>query len=1039
MQNQSEDLSVSMLKNLSSVLFQTFLNRQHAESYCLSSIIDTISVVIRRGLLQDSSMEQFPSVVMQTVRDGNCSEVPSSVWKLFAALVAEVDRKSSPIHTRLSQQIAQRFRDGALLFIFQCACRELQRLSTSSQISQDALRSVVQLISVVLSFDFLCTSDDETDAQTVELPTEWRNSVLFCSESLTTMDGNIVDILWSLVRHNFFPTITEPLFSSLAQISSVRRSFFQSDNERQWCLNRLLSGTLDAMNRINWETVSELGYAEFCRLLKRVKPNFQLNELLTSTHYNSWIHRVAEFTCGAFVQGSPTGHLSLVALWSSLLTSSSFARRDRETFFAVLAPRVALSYIRSRIQLSDAWAARRGGRESLFDDDSDELILQMDFMGSVLRFAMPFILDEFGRIFRPLRLGYTEQLQRCPTVFDPALEEKLAWMVALLGGLLSSALTVAEEGELFVDGLFAQSVLDLLPFISERVRRSQGSMMESAVHLEQASLYFLHCFRKKILGETTPYANRVLRQLLEETNLRNDRATTTEQQTALVEIVMQKIIHNLGHWLGWHRIVDGTLQLLSDIAQSLFAVFRQLSLGSAATYHLLWRPEEAGIPFMVTASVGHRYRVRFRATLSSILFLDPNLNATKFRDYVSGVLGVLEEVRRLTEGTSVHSDAFSSAAAREHVLGMACDLRGILMSCLNKRTYGFMSELLLPHFLNALSALQKQFLHDSVVLTQLLRLAGEMAFNRCQRIQFDQHAAEGFHLFFFAARTVQFMSCAIVEAVQQEVHDSNVSRIGLLDVASDSWKTSSSVVKNTALVFHIAKCGLSGGYCNFGVLKLYGDDCLSSMLKQVWGLMVVVCSTRALQYPKLTRDLIALTEQIFSVHFDFVAIVPAEELVALLRLLEYAIGISRITNMAATALGVFFKQLVDPLPGVRPDSQLVTQMLLEKTDPLFVDRVVLAVFDGPITDDSVHTWNVAQLLLPLLLVASRSARFHSTRQAVVDLYKSRYQRATATTSNMEGALDRLLNCEDLTNMDRAAKDSLQQRVTQFRLAVKGNS
>ena len=62
-------------------------------------------------------------------------------------------------------------------------------------------------------------------------------------------------------------------------MASVRRSLFTSESERLLFLNRLVNGTREILR-----TKTGLGehdnYHEFCRLLGRLKTNYQLSELV---------------------------------------------------------------------------------------------------------------------------------------------------------------------------------------------------------------------------------------------------------------------------------------------------------------------------------------------------------------------------------------------------------------------------------------------------------------------------------------------------------------------------------------------------------------------------------------------------------------------------------------------------------------------------------------------------------------------------------------------------------------------------------------
>jgi exportin-7 len=68
---------------------------------------------------------------------------------------------------------------------------------------------------------------------------------------------------------------------ALAQVrlASVRRSLFLSDQERSKFLNHLVTGTRDIL-RSQQGLAEHPNYHEFCRLLGRLKTNYQLSELV---------------------------------------------------------------------------------------------------------------------------------------------------------------------------------------------------------------------------------------------------------------------------------------------------------------------------------------------------------------------------------------------------------------------------------------------------------------------------------------------------------------------------------------------------------------------------------------------------------------------------------------------------------------------------------------------------------------------------------------------------------------------------------------
>lgn len=70
------------------------------------------------------------------------------------------------------------------------------------------------------------------------------------------------------------------------RLASVRRSLFISDTERSRFLNHLVKGTREVL-RTQQGLAVHANYHEFCRLLGRLKTNYQLAELVRHPFSNS--------------------------------------------------------------------------------------------------------------------------------------------------------------------------------------------------------------------------------------------------------------------------------------------------------------------------------------------------------------------------------------------------------------------------------------------------------------------------------------------------------------------------------------------------------------------------------------------------------------------------------------------------------------------------------------------------------------------------------------------------------------------------------
>ena len=83
------------------------------------------------------------------------------------------------------------------------------------------------------------------------------------------------------------PTSPDCTCATQVRLASVRRSLFASEQARSAFLNALVTGTRDILHAQTG--LREHGnYHEFCRLLGRLKTNYQLNELVRIAFCHAW-------------------------------------------------------------------------------------------------------------------------------------------------------------------------------------------------------------------------------------------------------------------------------------------------------------------------------------------------------------------------------------------------------------------------------------------------------------------------------------------------------------------------------------------------------------------------------------------------------------------------------------------------------------------------------------------------------------------------------------------------------------------------------
>ncbi|XP_076372859.1 exportin-7-A-like [Tachypleus tridentatus] len=204
------------------------------------------------------------------------------------------------------------------------------------------MNQLLQLAFNCLSFDFIGTSPDESsdDLCTVQIPTSWRPAFL---------DFNTLQLFFDLY-HSLPTLLSHMALSCLVQIASVRRSLF-NNAERAKFLSQLVSGVKNILE--NPQGLSDPGnYHEFCRLLARLKSNYQLGELVKAENYRETIALIATFTVTSLQmwQYAPNSVHYLLSLWQRMVASVPYVKASEPHLLETYTPEVTHAYITSRLE-----------------------------------------------------------------------------------------------------------------------------------------------------------------------------------------------------------------------------------------------------------------------------------------------------------------------------------------------------------------------------------------------------------------------------------------------------------------------------------------------------------------------------------------------------------------------------------------------------------------------------------------------------------------------------------------------------------------
>lgn len=726
-----------------------------------------------------------------------------------------------------------------------------------------------------LNFDFIGTNPDESteDVGTIQAPTSWRPLL---SDSATT------DLLFDFYA-NTKPPQSAKAMEAIILLSSVRRSLFPTDKDRAAFLGRLITGIREMLSKRTGLQHQD-NYHQFCRLLGRLKANYQLSELVKADGYLEWLELAASFTVQSIQnwQYSTNSIHYLLALWSRLVAAVPYVRPETGARGHVphLEKQVLLvteTYIDSMVGSVETVLRSDGALEDPLDDDGS-LKEQLDRLPVIGRFQYGSVATMILNKLDPLMSQYREvvaSLGLTPTASAPAdvqqrvavIEGQLTWLIYMVGAIVgghswSSAHMAA--GEETIDASLSRRILQLSQGLDYRLTSSNG-LGRSDPRLEQAMLFYFQNFRRvymfiwdQMSGTTSGPPGENLSVVGMMTAKLDTSGPSTKQKiyqrmfeqlgmgdhSDVANLIVTKMGNNLKYWPEDQDLTAKTLDLLHDMAQGYSSSKLLLSLETVR--FLSMHHTEEHFPFL-SIQGNARQRTTFHATLTRLL-LSPSgeekLGLT-FEQFLEPI------VTRLAQLGSLSPVELRAEGCRQPLIGVLRDLRGIAASLHNRKTYSALFDIMHPQHLPLLSKVADVWHDQTDVITSLLRFLHEFCHNKANRVNFDQSSPNGILLF----RCTSDVVCAYGNRL--------LSVPPLVSSDPDVYKKR---YKGLSLTLNILNSALGGNYVCFGVFDLYNDRALDNALDVALRLALTVPLDDINAYPKLSKAYYSFIEIMFRNH-----------------------------------------------------------------------------------------------------------------------------------------------------------------------------
>ncbi|KAJ2156031.1 hypothetical protein GGF46_005454, partial [Coemansia sp. RSA 552] len=510
-------------------------------------------------------------------------EHAAAALQALRAVVGEFNRELPARLMAKQRRVVVTFRDRQLKAVFTHALDAMRRaIATDTAAGRIVLGRALELQRECLAFDFIGLAPDEAsdDAVAIQIPSGWKDVIQADSFLEPYFDGYT----------RMSPPVSSQFVEVLVQIASLRRSFF-TEAARLAFVRRMSRGLADIVGgAIGLQDVDN--YHHVCRLLARFRCIHTLVEIEEDPEYRSLLAAAADFTMTGLTlwEWSPNSFAPLLTFWAKVAAThdsrdSSNSKVAGDVIAATL-PRVVREFLRAMVGVTGR--AVSGDVDNPLDAGHDALLENVGHVAAIARS----VYDVCGPvILETLREMAGEYQQRLNAGADvAAVEAQLAWPVYVVAQCISARqpYRALPEDDHHDAELFA-TVLELDRLVQQRLQSAATVVTTPPSEaLELALLQALVAFRASYVGEQGYKVTAVFTRLAELAGLSDG--------SAVLDLLVQRVLFSLRSWPADSPVVHRTLQLLHDLSAGYVSV-RQVARLDAARL-LLRNHASDELPFL---------------------------------------------------------------------------------------------------------------------------------------------------------------------------------------------------------------------------------------------------------------------------------------------------------------------------------------------------------------------------------------------------------------------------------------------------------
>lgn len=1003
------------------------------EKFVTTSLIQMVCRLTKYGWFDDEHHREIVSDVTNFLQ----ATVDHCIigLQILSELVTEMNLPVVGRNITFHRKIAVSFREDSLFRVFQVSLTTLKQLQLHNIIGASAeqeTRMGDQALSLAikcLSFDFIGTNPDESSEETgaLQVPTSWRSVI---------QEPQTMQLLFDYYSSNRPPN-TAKCLETLMLFASVRRNLFSPDKERAVFLSHLMTGICGIL-KTQQGLSDQQNYHEFCRLIGRLKSNYQLSELMKADSFQEWMDMTPDFTIKSFRQWQWSANSAhyLLGLWARLVAALPYVRVEARpgspsssTFLDNSVPQVIQAYVQSRLDSAEQCA----GDESLDNplDDEGGLFEQLEKLPTLCHFNYRSSGEYLLTVFDPILNQYAEACnileQNGGDMGDDSvqqqvasMETQLAWLVYVIGSIIGGQTYASNstEGDELVDADLSQRVFRAMQLTEHRLITS-GGQQKPSVHFELALLYYFSSFRKSYIGEqhgmpSAPPPSTAMQPsspLMAPTDVSITGKHKAYQRmfdrmgfgdhTIVVNMIVTKVGNNLKFWGEDEVVISKTLDLFFEIASGYSS--GKLLLGLETVQYLIGHHTAEEFPFLAIPA-NTRHRTTFHSTIARLLFTTAfDESSDRFERFMEPIEDVLNKL--------MQTPNFRLPEVKEAVIGVCRDLRGIVQQTHNRRTFSCIFDMLYPTYFPVFVRAAEELYDNPHVMTALLKFLQELAYNKAQRVMFDQSSANGILLF-------RELSSVVVAYGR---------RMQSVPVGKNPYGEK---YKAISLCLGILYRALGGNYVNFGVFKLYNDQSLDNALEVALQLVLSIPHEDLMNYPKVKNSYFFFLEILFRNQIASVVALDGSIFTQLVQSLHEGINSYDVSIAAQCATAVdhlatlYFHEMKK-----KRDTPMKHALLAHlQANPSMWSTLLASLFDILVYGEATSQWALSRPILSLTLCSEEAL--------------NQYQQSLSASQSLENQsmieeAFATLFVDVQPNLESANRDKFTQKLGQFRNALRG--